>query len=87
MINTLWSKWGYEDKDLSDIPNAVGGYRCPNCGRLHNMESVYEVDGIEYPQYYNEYLSSDMDGTIHDWDEVHCCIKCKTIFQFRNGCF
>ena len=46
MTNTLWSKWGYEDKDLSDIPNAVGGYRCPNCGRLHNMESVYEVDGI-----------------------------------------
>ena len=87
MTNTLRSQWGYEDKDLSDIPNAVGGYRCPNCGRLYNMESLYNVNGIEYPQYYNEYLSSDMDGTIHDWDEVHCCIKCKTIFQFRNGCF
>ena len=35
----------------------------------------------------NEYLSSDMGGTIHDWDEVHCCTKCGTIFQFRNGCF
>ena len=56
MTNTLWSKWGYEDKDLSDIPNAVGGYRCPNCGRLYNMESLYNVNGIEYPQYYNEYL-------------------------------
>lgn len=50
MTNTLWSKWAYEDKDLSDIPNAVGGYRYPNCGRLHNMESVYEVDGVEYNQ-------------------------------------
>lgn len=87
MTNTLWSKWGYEDKDLSDIPNAVGGYRCPNCGRWYNMESLYNVNGIEYPQYYNEYLSSDMDGTIHDWDEVYCCTECKTIFQFRNGCF
>ena len=87
MTNTLWSKWGYEDKDLSDIPNATEDYRCPNCGRMFNMESVYEVDGIEYPQYYNEYFTSDMDGTIHDWDEVHCCIKCGTIFQFRNGCF
>lgn len=25
MKNSLWTKWGYEDKDLSDIPNAVGG--------------------------------------------------------------
>ena len=87
MINSLWSRWVYEDKDLSDIPNATEDYRCPNCGRLFNMESVYDVDGIEYPQYYNEYLSSDMDGTIHDWTEVHCCTECKTIFQFRNGCF
>ena len=39
MTNTLWSKWAYEDKDLSDIPNAVGGYCCPNCGRLYNMET------------------------------------------------
>lgn len=34
--------------------------------RLYNMENLYNVNGIEYPQYYNEYLSSDMDGTIHD---------------------
>ena len=60
MKNLLWSKWGYEDKDLSDIPNATEDYRCPNCGKLFNMENVYDVDGIEYPQYYNEYLSSDI---------------------------
>lgn len=48
MTNTLWSEWAYEDKDLSDIPNAVGGYRCPNCGRLYNMENLYNVNGIEY---------------------------------------
>lgn len=87
MTNSLWSIWGYEDKDLSNIPNSTNDYRCPNCGRLHNMESVYEVNGVEYPQYYNEYLTSDMEGPIHDWDEVHCCTKCGTIFKFRSGCF
>ena len=48
MKNSLWSKWACEDKDLSDIPNAVDGYRCPNCGRLYNMENLYNVNGIEY---------------------------------------
>lgn len=60
MTNTLWSKWGYEDKDLSDIPNAVDGYRCPNCGTPYMDVDLYNVNGIEYPQYYNEYLSSDI---------------------------
>lgn len=87
MTNSLWKKWEYADKDLSDIPDSTEDYRCPKCGRLHNIENLYKVDGVEYPQYYNEYLYSDMYGTLHDWDEVHKCIKCGTVFKFRNGCF
>lgn len=45
MTNTLWSKWAYEDKDLSDIPNAVGGgYRCPNCGAPYLDVDIYNVN-------------------------------------------
>lgn len=91
MEGSIWSLFGYEEKDLSDIPNATKDYRCPNCGSYPEAvtedDETYEVDGEEYPQFYNEYLHSDMDGTIHDWDEVHCCPKCKTKYQFRNGCF
>lgn len=82
-----WSKFGYEKKDLSNIPNSDEHYNCPHCGASYPEEDVYNIDGEIYPQCYNEYLSSDMDGTIHDWDEVHCCPKCKTKYKFRNGCF
>lgn len=82
-----WEKYGYEDNDLSDIPDSTEDYRCPQCGMLHNIENHYNVDGIEYPQYYNEYTYSDIEGSLHEWDEVHRCINCGTIFKFRNGCF
>lgn len=47
MTNTLWSKWGYEDKDLSDIPNAVDGYRCPNCGAPYLDVDIYNVNKVK----------------------------------------
>ena len=46
MTNTLWSKWGYEDKDLSDIPNATEDYRCPICEAIQ-MYTVLKCRGIE----------------------------------------
>lgn len=87
-----WDRFSYPNKDLSNIPDAKD-YACPICGYYPDAtlteddDKKYEVDGEIYPQFYNEHLSSDMDGTIHDWDEVHCCPKCKTKYQFRNGCF
>lgn len=40
-----------------------------------------------YPICCNEHLSGGPDGTIHDWDEVHCCRHCGHEYWFRNGCF
>ena len=83
--------WGLEKKDLKNVREAVYknfDYYCPVCGeKLLWDEGEYEVDGKTYPQYYNEYLSSTPDGTIHDWDEVHCCKKCKAESWFDDGCF
>lgn len=83
-----WKRWCLEKKDLSNLPLAKN-YACPKCGTNYpeDIEEGYEIDGENYPQMYNEYLSATEDGTIHDWDEVHCCPKCKTKYVFRNGCF
>ena len=63
-------------------------YRCPNCNEWHNDDDRgYEVDGIHYPIYKNEVKGSTMDGSYHDWDEIHKCENCKTQFWFRNGAF
>ena len=80
--------FGYPKKDLRNVHDSKD-YRCPNCGKYppDSDDMVYEVDGEKYPQCYNEYLSSNMDGTTHDWDEVHKCPYCKTMFKYRNGCF
>lgn len=79
--------FGFPKKNLSSFVCSKD-FRCPNCGEEPpEYDDLYEVDGHQYPELYNEYLLSTDDGTIHDWDEVHCCPKCKTKFWFRNGCF
>ena len=80
--------FGYPKKDLSSIVHSKD-YRCPNCGTEppEVYDELYVVGGKQWPECYNEYLFSTDDGTTHDWDEVHCCPKCKTKFWFRNGCF
>lgn len=85
---SIYNRWGLPNKDLSDIRYSRD-CNCPNCGEHYpeDCEDGYEVDGEKYPQMYNEVLYGDMDGTIHDWDEVHKCPKCKTLYQFKNGCF
>ena len=88
-----WSRWNLPERDLSDIKEAVRDehfdFHCPYCGeKLPWMEEDgYTVDGKEYPQAFNEYLCSTPDGTVHDYDEVHCCPKCKKESYFRDGCF
>lgn len=88
-----WSHWGLPDRDLSDMKKAIHkedmNFYCPYCGeKLPWMEEEgYEVDGNGYPQAFNEYLCGTPDGTIHDYDEVHCCPKCKKESYFRDGCF
>lgn len=56
-------------------------YCCPNCNEEPDVEG-YIVDGKEYPKFYNENKSY---GDSWDWDEVHCCENCKTVFWFTNG--
>ena len=86
-MNTVspYNRFGFENKDLSNIIETKN-YKCPKCGTSTN-DDEYIVDDKTYPLYYNEFLMSDMDGTIHDWEEVHCCPKCKTVYKFRNSCF
>lgn len=83
--------WHSPERNMSDIKEAVLDehfeYHCPYCSeKLPWMDDAYEVDGKAYPQLFNEYLSSTPDGTIHDFDEVHCCPKCKKESYFRDGC-
>ena len=63
----------------------VKDYKCPKCGTRFNDDESYVVDNIEYPQIFDEYTGWDMDGSIHDWSELHCCENCGTKFWFRNG--
>lgn len=85
MNTSPFNSFNFADKDLSNIPESKN-YKCPKCG-TSSKDEEYVVDGKTYPLYYNEWLTSDMDGTIHDWDEVHCCPNCKTVYKYRNGCF
>lgn len=63
-------------------------YKCPNCGLWHNDDpDGYLVDDIVYPKVFDEFQSSDMDGPIWDWSEMHCCENCGTKFWFRNGAY
>lgn len=79
--------FGFGKKDLKGITQCKSWkYDCPNCG-TKPPEEDYTVDGETYPQCYNEYLCGTDDGTTHDWDEVHKCPKCKTMFYYTNGCF
>ena len=85
---SIYELWGLPYMDLKDIPEAKN-YCCPKCGKEapSNDEDGYKVDNEKYPIMCNEYLSSTMDGTIHDWLEIHKCPNCKTKFYFINGCF
>ena len=84
---SLYRPFGFDKKDLKGIIKSKKyEYCCPNCG-VEPPEEEYTVDKELYPQCFNEYLSSTDCGTIHDWDEVHKCPKCKTLYYFRNGCF
>ena len=76
-----------EHKDLTHILKSKG-YTCPICDEYPNDDDDgYEANGIKYPQFYNEYKGGTMDGSIDDWDEVHCCGKCNTEFWFTNGAY
>lgn len=77
--------FGYKKRLITDIPYGED-YKCPNC-KKYMPEGPYVNDGEEYPIYCNETLFETMDGTTHDWDEIHKCPHCGTLFYYRNGCF
>jgi uncharacterized C2H2 Zn-finger protein len=75
-----------------DITTSLGAikvkdYRCPKCGDYHNDDNEYTIKGIKYPIIFNEYIGGNMDGSIHDWDEVHRCKECDQLYWFRNGAY
>lgn len=81
----VFSLWKLPEKDLSNVIYS-NNYHCPKCGAATPSEP-YKVDGEEYPKLYNEVFYGNVDGTVHDWTEVHKCSNCKTLYKFINGCF
>ena len=77
-----------EERDLSDIKRA-NSFKCPTCNAKtpEYQGGGYELEGEIYPQFYNEYKSSTMNGNIHDWDEVWRCKSCGTEYWFLNGAY
>ena len=75
--------------DLYALLGAVKAkeYSCPNCDEQWDGydEEPYDVNEEQYPKIYNENRGSTIDGNYWDWDEVHRCKKCETIYWFRNG--
>ena len=66
----------------------VKDYKCPKCQTMHNdTDTGYNVGEVQYPKYLNEIKGSTMDGSYHDWDELHKCEKCETEYWFRNSGF
>ena len=63
-------------------------YKCPKCNIWHNDNiDGYVIDNIKYPIISNEVKGSTMDGSYHNWDELHKCENCLTEFWFSNGAF
>lgn len=59
-------------------------YKCPKCGE-DPQDVPYEVEDKEYPKCYNTTKGYNGFVDCHEWDELHCCEKCKTYFWFRTG--
>lgn len=66
--------------DIKKLPYSED-YCCPKCG-AECPDEEYFVDGQKYPKYYNQ--TTSFYGDL-DWDEVHKCQKCKTMYYFSNG--
>lgn len=81
--------WFLPTIDLSSVPfYGSNSYACPTCGYVDESgDDFYVVGSKTYPICCNERLSGGPDGTIHDWDEVHCCRHCGHEYWFSNGCF
>lgn len=77
----------YFDAMMTPVFSKPDPYGCPHCNEPHCPQDEYEVDEIKYPIYKNEIKGGTMDGNTHDWDEIHNCLKCNTIYEFRNGAY
>ncbi len=73
--------------NTDNIQKAIG-YGCPICKVAHNdNEDGYTANGKHYPIILNEVQGSTLDGSYHDWHEVHHCETCNVEYWFRNGAF
>jgi hypothetical protein len=73
-------------RDLKDIPYSEN---CPKCGTEPNDfdGEYFRVNGYDWPAYLNVVSGSNGMGDYKDWDEVHCCNECQTIYSFESGAF
>jgi hypothetical protein len=64
-----------------------GEINCPLCGwEAPPFEGkYYTVNKKKYPVFLNEHKYYNGSFDMHDWDERHCCPKCKKEFEFSNG--
>jgi len=69
---------------LNDIPKEMRGHICPSCGEPYPIRpNGYEVAGVHYPIIHHECFAG-MDGEYPQWEEVHCCSVCNTLYHNKN---
>ena len=77
----------YKEYDMEKQVYLSNDYNCPKCGEPHKDDSPYYADGVRYPIITNETWGSTLDGDYWNWEEVHRCKECNTLFSFENGAY
>lgn len=73
----------------SVLRSKSGTYCCPKCQAAPPSDDMwpYAVGSANYPTIINERSGSTMDGSYHDWEEIHFCAKCNIEYYFTNGAY
>jgi len=59
------------------------GIQCPEC-KTDASDSPYPSQGMLLPGIFNYYSGSNSNGEYANWDEVHICDYCHTVFAFMG---
>lgn len=58
------------------INESISGYTCPFCGKVSSEESFIIKSETEFKNYPDPH---------YEWDEIHKCSDCKTLYLIHNG--
>jgi hypothetical protein len=60
----------------NSVIESVTGYSCPNCGAICCDKTFISKTEIEFNEFPNPH---------YNWDEIHKCQKCETLYLLHNG--